>query len=462
MRTETEKLGTEPVLPLLLRLALPSLIGLLVSNLYVLVDRVFVGRYVGAGGLAAMSAAMPLAMIIFAIAILIGRGSSVLYSISLGKKDYREAQHLFGVSIFLIMVSSLVITVAGLLFLDPLLHLFGVPESALPYGRSYLSISLFGTIFVMLSFQNNLIRAEGYSQLAMLTQFIGAIANVALDYLFMAVFDWGMAGAAWATVISQGLSSLWVMHFFWSGKSVVKLEWRYIRFGTWERLGKILYNGCSPFAINILGSVIWTVQNHMLLRHGGEYAMAAFGIILSVAQLLMTPLFGISMGMQPLVGYNTGAKHYDRVIAIFYQSVKLAAVFAIVPYLLVEVFSTQIIDFFVDKDSEQLIEVGVYAMRRYLLLFPLSCGTILVSQYFQGVGRAPVAMLVAITRQMLFQLPLTFILPVFFGFDGVIFSGPVGDTLAFLVAFWLMRRELKKLHVLQKRHLLAESVAKNS
>lgn len=459
MRSQTEKLGTDPVMPLLLRLALPSMAGLIIGNLYVIVDRVFVGNYVGATGLAAMNAAMPISMIIFAISILIGRGTAVLYSIELGKKNYEEAQKFFGMSMLIYLVASAVITTVGLLFLDPLLHLFGIPPEALPYGRSYLSVSLYGTIFVMLGFQNNLIRGEGYSGLAMWTQVIGAVMNVGLDWLFVAVFSWGMAGAAWATVIAQGASALWVMCFFRSHRSISKLDIRTFRFYGKEYLWRILYNGCSPFAINVAGSVIWTVQNHMLLKHGSLLAMSAFGVILTVNQLLMGLVFGVCMGMQPLVGYNTGARKFHRVLKSFYCSILLAALFALIPYFCVQIFAHPIFALFVGADETELLNIGVYSMRRFLLLLPIGCGSILISQYFQSIGKAPVALFIAMTRQLVFQIPLILLLPLIWGYDGVLFSGPLGDAIAFILAFFIMRREIVKLKKQERVEDAAEQAA---
>ncbi|OQA88687.1 MAG: Multidrug export protein MepA [Lentisphaerae bacterium ADurb.Bin242] len=445
MREHTEKLGTDPILPLLLKLALPSMAGLIIGNLYVVVDRMFVGKIIGATGLAAMNAAMPITMIIFAISILIGRGTAVLYSIELGRKNYAEAQRLFGMSMFLYLTAAAVITIGGLLFLDPLLFLFGIPPEALHLGREYLSISLLGTVFVMLGFQNNLIRGEGYSGLAMFTQVIGAVLNVGLDALFMMGFGWGMAGAAWATVIAQGISTLWVLWFFRSRRSISKLDWRTFRFYGPDYLWRILYNGCSPFAINIAGSLIWTIQNHMLLRYGSLLAMSAFGVILTLNQLLLGLIFGVCMGMQPLIGYNFGAKKFSRVLSAFRSTVFLTALFAVVPYLCIQIFARPLFLLFVDPSDTELVQIGVYSMRCYLLLFPIASGSILVSQYFQSIGRAPVSLFIAMTRQIVFQIPLVLILPQFFGYSGVLFSGPVGDTLAFFVAFFLMKRELQRL-----------------
>ncbi len=445
MREHTEKLGTAPVMPLLLKLALPSMVGLIIGNLYVIINRIFVGKFVHATGLAAINAAMPITMIIFAIAILIGRGTAVLYSIELGRKNYAEAQKLFGMSMLLYIVASGVITIGGLLFLDPLLYLFGIPDEALHFGREYLSVSLLGTIFAMLGFQNNLIRGEGYSGLAMCTQLIGAVLNVLLDALFVVYFRWGMAGAAWATVISQGISALWVMCYFRSRRSIAKLDWRTFRFYGKDYLWRILYNGCSPFAINIAGSLIWTIQNHMLLYYGSLLAMSAFGVILTLNQLLMGLIFGICMGMQPLAGYNFGARMYGRVLDSFRSTVVLAALFAIVPYLFVQIFAREIFTLFVNSSDTELIELGVYSMRRFLLLFPIGAGSILVSQYFQSIGSAPVALFIAMTRQIVFQIPLVLLLPLWFRYDGVLFAGPVGDSLAFFVAAFLMQRELRRL-----------------
>lgn len=453
MHEHTEKLGTEPIMPLLLKLALPSMAGLIIGNLYVIVDRMFIGKFVGRAGLAAMNAAMPITMIIFAITILIGRGSAVLYSIELGRKNYPEAQRLFGMSMFLYFIAAVVITVGGLLFLDPLLYLFGIPSEALQLGRKYLSVSLFGTLFIMLGFQNSLIRAEGYSGLAMFTQVIGAVLNIGLDALFVVKFGWGMTGAAWATVIAQGASALWVMRYFSSQRSISKFEWSTFRFYGKEYFARILYNGCSPFAINIAGSVIWAVQNNMLSNYGGLLAMSAFGVILTLNRLLMGLVFGICMGMQPLVGYNFGAQQYPRVLKAFQSTVLLSVLFAVVPYLCVQIFAPQIFTLFVDSSDTELIEIGVYSMRRYLLLLPIGCGCILVSQYFQSIGRAPVSLFIAMTRQIGFQVPLILILPPIYGYDGVLFSGPVGDALAFFIAAFLMYREIRRLQNISiKKH----------
>ncbi len=445
MRQHTEKLGTDPIMPLLLRLAMPSMIGLIIGNLYVVINRIFIGQYVGEIGLAAMNACMPISMIIFAIAILIGRGSAVLYSIELGRKDYAEAQKLFGMSTLLYFIASGVITFGGLLFLDPLLYLFGIPDEALSYGREYLSISLLGTIFIMLGFQNNLIRAEGYSGLAMLTQIIGAVLSVIFDFIFVAWFGWGMSGAAWATFIATGVSTVWVMWYFRSRLSVSKFDWKTFRFYGWNYFGRILYNGCSPFAINVAGSVIWTIQNHMLLAYGGMLAMSAFGVLLTVNQLLMGLVFGVCMGMQPLIGYNYGAQKYFRVLKAFRSTVILTILFAVVPYLIVQIFAREIFMLFVDRGRSDLIDIGVYSMRRFLLLLPIGSGSILVSQYFQSIGRAPISLVIALIRQIGFQVPLILLLPTFYGYDGVLFAGPIGDVFAFFLAIWLMRRELKRL-----------------
>ncbi len=445
MRSETEKLGTEPVFGLLLKLALPAMAGLLIGNLYVMVDRVFVGRYVGETGLAAMTAVQPIVMIIWGIAILIGRGGQVLYSIALGEKNYPEVQRLFGQNLALCLLAASVITAGGLVFLDPLLFFFGVTKSALADGRAYLSVSLYGTLFVMLGFQNNFIRAEGYSALAMGTQILGAAVNVLLDWWFMAGFGMGMTGAALATIIAQAVSAAWVLSFFLSKRSIAKVAFSSIRFYGLKKVWKTLYNGISPFSIGISGSVIWTVQNHMLILHGGDLALAAFGVILTVAQFLFTPVFGICMGMQPLVGYNTGARKFGRVILSFRDSCLVGAAVALPVWLFVMIFPEFVMKLFAG-DHAKLIELGAFSMRGYLMLAPLGAGiTIFVSQYFQAIGKPLYALGIALCRQLIFELSLALILPQYFGYAGVVFAAPAGDCIASVIAFVLMRRELARL-----------------
>ncbi len=442
MNTETERLGTDPILPLITRLAIPAMAGLLVGNLYVMVDRVFVGRYVGEIGLAAMTAVMPITMIVWGIAILIGRGSQVLYSIALGQGRIKRVRQIFGQNIALALTAAAIITVFGLTYLDEILFFFGLTENALEAGRAYLSVSLYGTVFVMIGFQNNFIRAEGYSTLAMFTQIIGAVINVVLDWLFVAKLGKSIAGAAWATIIAQGCSAAWVTSFFLSGKSISKIDWRYIRFYSIKRVGKTLYNGISPCAIGLSGSLIWTVQNRMLALHGGALALAAFGVILTVSQFLFTPVFGICMGMQPVTGFNFGAEKYGRVLKAFKVSCILGAVIGLPTWILVMLFPYHTMSIFVGNHPE-LIDLGGRSMRYYIMLAPLGAGiTIFVSQYFQSVSKPLLALTIGLCRQMLFELPLALILPNFFGYNGVVFAAPAGDCIASVLAFLLMRKEI--------------------
>ncbi|MDD3155057.1 MAG: MATE family efflux transporter [Victivallaceae bacterium] len=445
MKQQTQQLGSAPIFSLLLRLALPSIAGLLVGNLYVMVDRIFVGHWVGPTGLAAMTAVTPVTMIVWGIAILIGRGGQVLYSIALGQKRYGAVQRLFGQNLALSLTAGAGLTIFGLVFLDEILFFFGVTQSALEAGRSYLSISLYGTVFIMLGFSNNFIRAEGYSSLAMFTQVIGALTNVGLDYLFVAKLSMGMAGAAYATVIAQGCSAAWVLAFFLSRKTIAKIRLRYIRFYSFRRVLATLYNGLSPFSIGISGSIVWTVQNRMLIAHGGDLALAAFGVILTVAQFLFTPIFGVCMGMQPIIGYNTGAEKYDRVLKTFRVTCLLGAALGLPLWATVMIFPEKVMQLFVGNRPE-LISIGAFSMRDYLMLMPAGAGVaIFVSQYFQSVGKPLYALLIAMSRQLLFELPLALILPGFFGYAGVVFSAPIGDCIAAALAISLIRREIKRL-----------------
>ncbi len=442
----TEALGTEKVTPLLLRLALPSMVGLLVGNLYVAVDRVFVGRIIGSQGLAAMNAVMPISILIFAFTVLIGRGCAIPYSIALGRRDYAEASRLFGTANALFFLVSMVFTVGSWCFLDEVLHAFGLPPEALPLGRTYLGIMLCGTFFAMFGMHNNLIRAEGYSTVAMCTQILGAVINVVLDWLFMCVFRWGIAGAAWATVIAQVVSALWVMSFFLRGRSLIRFRWRDCRIHSWRLVRSMTLYGSSPFVFQSFNCMIWTGQNHMLRDYGGLAAMAAFGAIMTVNQLLLTPLFGITMGMQPLVGYNLGARKYDRVIQILQRSFLVTGGFIVLPYLAVELLPQWVITVFT-SDAE-VLEIGAYSMRRYFSMLPLTCGIVLVSHYFQGVGRSWLALILILVRMLLFQMPFIFLLPLVWGYNGVVWSAPLADVLGFVMSMIAIRWEFRRLRTL--------------
>ena len=450
-RRETERLGSDPIARLVLRLSLPALLGLLASSLYTFVDRVFIGNYVGEIGLAAMNAAIPFNTLIFAFSILIGRGCAVLYSLALGRRDYAAAGRVFAQGITLDLIAGAALVAGGLLFLRPVLDLFGAPDIAMDHAADYMAVLLLGTPFALLTMHNHLIRSEGASTNAMTTQIIGGVLNVQLDWLFMGGLGLGMRGAAAATVISQAVSVALVMAYF-ARRSVIHIRLADLALRArlvWE----VLVNGATPFIFNFAATLNWSIRNHMIQKYaepsGHELgaAMASFGVVMSVYHVAMTPTVGFAMGMQPLVGYNIGARRYRRVRRIFLTSLVLAWLLLMVPFIGLEVFARAVFRLFGTEGAA--LSLGVYTLRRYVSLLPLGGVCVLFAHYFQGTGQPGKALLISSVRQVILALPLMFLMPMAFGYDGIIFAFPVSEVFGMVFAAALMSGEYRRLRRLQ-------------
>lgn len=446
-RRQTERLGTDPVGPLVVRLSLPAMVGLLMSSLYVFVDRIFVGNYCGEIGLAAMSVAIPFSTFVFAFSILVGRGCSVMYSIALGRHDYNEAGKVFSGGIMLNLIMSLAIMAVGYAFLEPILFYLGATQTSIGQAKEYVGVTLIGTPFAMVTMHNHLIRSEGASTYAMVTQIAGALLNVALDWLFMAIFGWGMRGAAFATVISQAFSVVMVMWFF-AHSSVIRFRLHDMLIERRLALG-IVYNGLTPFIFNFAAMLAGAIQNSMIKRYTGpsgfgtDTAMAAFGISMSLRHLIMTPAFGLSMGMQPIVGYNIGAQKLARARKSFVFSVVGSILLVMIPYLMIQVLSRHFVWAFGARG--EALELGVYTMRRHMVFVPFGCLVALFSHYFQGAGKPRQALTITAFRQVILALPLILLLPGAWGYDGIIFSTPLAELGGFFFGLIMIQIEFRRL-----------------
>lgn len=450
-RKQTERLGTDGIVPLVLRLSFPAMIGFFVSSLYAFVDRIFIGNYVGEVGLAAMNAAIPMMTFIFAFSILIGRGTAVIYSLALGRRDYPEAKRIFNQGVFLHLSFAMLLMTLGFTFLPKVLKVLGAPEVALGSAVQYMKVALYGTPFAMLAMHNHLIRAEGASTYAMITQIAGALLNVFLDWVFMGKLDMGMEGAALATVIAQVVSVVFVFSFFFRS-SVVRFSVPKLR-PTWDVFRRVLYNGATPFLFHFISTLTWSIQNHMIITHAPRShhdigaAMAAFGVVRSVYLLVITPMLGLAMGMQPLIGYNVGAGKYRRVRHIFLVSSGIAWALVMVPYLATMFYASGLMSLFGTTGDAHLL--GIYTLRRYIVFIPFGGLCMLFAHYFQGTGQPGRALLISFVRQVLFALPFMLILPSIFGYAGIVFAFPVGEIFSMLFCFFMMRNEFSKLKLLE-------------
>lgn len=443
-----EELGTGKIGSLLIKFSLPAIVGMVVNALYNVADRVFVGKGVGSLAIAGITVSFPVMLVLMGFGMLIGLGANSLISIRLGEKKKSEAELILGNSIVLLIIVTILLTTGGLIFLKPLLDLFGASSSVLPFASSYLKIILIGSIFQHIGFgMNNFIRGEGNPKVAMFTMLIGGILNIILDPLFIFVFKWGIEGAAAATVISQMVSAIWVLSYYFSGKSLLKIHFKNFKLN-WNVAKSIFVLGSAPFSMQIAASMVNTLLNKQLSYHGGDLALSAMGIVFSIGMLFLMPIFGINQGAQPIIGYNYGARQFNRVKKTHLLASVAATVITTTGFFAAVFLPEVIIGFFNSGDND-LIELGSHAMRIFLSMFPIVGFQIVTSNYFQAVGKPHQAMLLSLSRQVLLLIPFLFVLPGIWGLNGVFASGPAADFGASLLAGTLFYFEMKSL---QRKH----------
>lgn len=445
-------MGTENVGSLLLKFSVPAIVGLVVNALYNVVDRIFVGQGVNTLALSGITIAFPIMNIIIGFAMLVGVGATALISIRLGEGRKDDAEKILGNAISLSIIISLVLTVLGIIFLEPILKMFGGTGEVLEYAKEYMFIILLATIPSNLAFGiNNIIRAEGNPKKAMSTMLIGAFLNTILNPFFIFVCGFGIRGSALATAISQCISTIWVLSYFMRSKnnSTLKIKKEYLMPNPHIIRG-IFSIGISPFSMQVAASAITIVLNKQLVSYGTDISIAVMGVINSIVMLVLMPIFGINQGAQPIMGYNYGAKQYKRVKDTLKLAIIAATAVSTVGYILIATFPEYIMMMFADKSNTAIlndfISEGVYGLRIYLCMVPIVGFQIVSSNYFQSVGKAGYSIFLSLSRQVIILLPLLYIFPSIFGFNGIFMAGPTSDFLSSLITGILLIRELKKLN----------------
>ncbi|MDF2484367.1 MAG: family efflux transporter, partial [Herbinix sp.] len=396
-------------------------------------------------GIGGTTIAFPIMLIMMAFAMLIGVGANSLVSIRLGQNRKEEAEGIFGNALVLLIISSVALSIIGLVVLDPILRLMGASEQILPYARDYMQIILIGGVFQSIGMgMNNFIRSEGNPKIAMYTMLIGALINTILDPIFIFVFHWGMKGAALATIIAQAVSAGWVLLYFLKGKSLLKIRKKYLILKP-DYVFNILALGMAPFAMQIAASVLNFILNKSLGKYGGDVAISGMGIVNSIITLMIMPIFGINQGVQPIIGYNYGAMKYDRVKEAYRLAVIFATVIVVIGWIVTRVFPEQLIYLFNTEDTE-LIAFGTHAIKRFLMFLPIIGFQIVSSNYFQAIGKPKHSALLGLTRQVLILIPALIILPKFFGLEGVISAGPLADVISSVVTGIFIFLEMRQLN----------------
>jgi putative MATE family efflux protein len=441
-------MATERVGVLLWRFSGPAMVAMVVNALYNVVDRLYIGQGVGRDAIAGLTLTLPYMTVLAAFGMLVGIGSGALVSIRLGQGRHDEAEQVLGQAVALFCALFAVLPAIALATLDATLLHFGGTATSIPYARDYLSVILYGNLFTHISFgMSHLMRAEGSAKRAMKAMLLGGVANLLLDPLFIFGFGLGIRGAAWATVLSMMLSSLYVLRHFTGTHCIVRLRLRNIRIR--PRLAfEALSIGLSPFFMQLVASAVFVVFTRTIRPHAPDEvqalnATAAIGIVNGIALLLLMPIFGLSQGVQPIIGFNYGAQRFDRVREAYWLAAKVATLFCTIGTVVVQVAAPWIVRAFT-RDASLLL-LAVPALRRMTLAFPVNGVPIMTGTYFQSVGRPRTAILLSLLRQALVLIPLLLLLPRWFGLSGIWYAMPASDFCAAVIVAFVIFHEMRRL-----------------
>ena len=432
----TLELGTKPVGKLLAQYALPAIIAMTAASLYNIIDRVFIGQVVGPMAISGLAITFPFMNLAAAFGAAVGVGASTTISVKLGQKDYESAENILGNTITLNLIVGLAFGGICLLFLDPILRFFGASDATLPYARDFMRVILAGNVFSHMYFgMNAVLRAASKPRMAMFATIFTVGMNILLDVVFILWWHWGIKGAAFATIISQVLALCWQMKLFTN-----KSELLHLKRGIYKLKSNLVRNiisiGISPFLMNACACVIVIFINNQLVKFGGDMAVGAYGIANSIAMIFVMFVIGLNQGMQPIAGYNYGAQQYDRMMRVVKLSIITAvcimltgwslAMFA--PYHCARMFTT----------DPELIKGSIKAIHIIMMMFPLIGSQMVITNFFQCLGKVKISIFLSLSRQLLFLLPLLAILPNFYGINGVWASMPTSDFIAVVVAVTIM------------------------
>lgn len=448
LNNPSKDLGTKPIGKLLIAQSVPAAIGILVMSLNMLVDTIFVGNWIGANAIAAITIVLPITFLIASVGMAIGIGGASIISRAFGEGNDNKAHHVFGNQIVLALGFSAVLLIVGLIFRDEALALFGAKGNVIEPAKHYYTILMYGVPFLALFMTGNpVIRAEGQPKFSMYALIIPAIANILLDYVFIVVLDLGISGAAWATTISYAISFIFIYWFFVSKYSELQIRLKCLVL-EWSIVKEISSLGGITLARQGVVSILSIILNHALYNFGGEISLTIYGIISRLLMFALFPVMGIIQGFMPIAGYNYGANDHNRVKETIKKSLLYASLLAFVVFLFIMVFPRQLVSVFTD-DTEVLKQTPS-ALRMVFLITPLIAIQLIGSAYFQAIGKARIALFLTLTKQGFFLIPLILILPNYFGLLGVWIAFPIADFFSTVVTGYFLNKELKQYFGLSK------------
>lgn len=439
----TLELGTKPVGRLLWQYAAPAIVAMTASSLYNIIDRAFIGQIVGADAIAGLGITFPFMNLSAAFGAAVGVGASTCISVKLGQKDYKTAEELLGNTVTLNLIVGFLFMVVCMLFLDPILRFFGASEVTLPYAREFMEVILLGNMITHMYFgMNAVLRAAGKPRHAMYATLFTVACNIVLVITFVWLFRWGIRGAAMATITSQTLALCWQLWIFSDKEEIIHLK-----SGIYKLKAVLVRNiiaiGISPFLMNVAACIIVIFMNNQLVRYGGDMDVASYSISNSIAMMFVMFVMGVNQGMQPIAGYNYGAENYDRLMKVLNISMMAATAIMLtgwliamfLPYYCARIFTT----------DQTLIELSIFAIRVNMLVFPVIGFQMVITNFFQCIGKVKISIFLSLSRQLLLLLPLLVVLPLIWGIDGVWAALPASDATAALMAAVVMMSYMNKL-----------------
>ena len=451
--TKANALGTAPIGKLLIKQAVPASIGILVMSLNILIDSIFVGKWIGSIAIAAINIVLPVSFFIAALGMAIGIGGSSIISRALGNGDQEKARTSFGNQIVLTLLSTLFLVGIGLFYIDSIIPKFGGKGAIFDPAKIYYTIVLYGVPLLAFAMMGNtVIRAEGKPKFAMIAMIIPTIGNLVMDYIFIYVMDTGMHGAAWATTLSYGLCFTYIFWFFTSKNSELKIRLKHLKLQV-NIVSEISALGGVTLARQAVVSITYLLMNTLLFDLGQEALVTVYAIIGRMLMFAYFPIFGVTQGFLPIAGYNYGAKQYDRVRLTINTAIKYAAIVATLVFIGLMLFPEALVNLFLSTDpnnSAQELAINTYvranapsAMRWVFLATPIVALQLIGAAYFQAIGKAIPALLLTLCRQGFFFIPLILILPQFYGTLGVWIAFPIGDVIATVVTGYFLNREIR-------------------
>ncbi|MGP1550318.1 MAG: MATE family efflux transporter [Prevotella fusca] len=439
----TLELGTKPVGKLLAQYALPAIIAMTAASLYNIIDRVFIGQVVGPMAISGLAITFPFINLGAAFGAAVGVGASTAISVKLGQRDYETAENILGNTVTLNLIIGSAFGIICLIFLNPILRFFGASDATLPYARSFMEVILAGNVISHMYFgMNAVLRAASKPRQAMMATIFTVVMNIFLDFVFIRLWHWGIRGAAFATVISQALALCWQMKQFANQNELLHLKHGIYRLKK-HLVENIISIGISPFLMNVCACIVVIFMNNQLVKYGGDMAVGAYGIANSIAMIFVMFVIGLDQGMQPIAGYNYGSQQTDRLMRVLKLTILTATgimvtgwlIAHIAPYYCARMFTT---------DSE-LIRQAIKAIQINMMMYPLIGYQMVITNFFQCIGKVKISIFLSLSRQLLFLLPLLAILPHFFQVDGVWASLPSSDLTASLVAAIIMTVYMRRL-----------------